>query len=286
MSTVAAYWALTKPGITRLVLLTTAVGFWLGARGHPGEALGSLLATLAGTALVAGGTNALNEWWERDADARMQRTRRRPLPAARLEPGAALLFAIAISVVGIVWLTVLVNGLTGFLAGLSLASYVFLYTPLKRYTPLALFVGAVPGALPILGGWTAAGRGLTAPGWALFSILFLWQIPHFIALGWLYREDYRRGGFATVGRDDAAGRLTAAQATIFAVLLCVVSLAPARLGLANPYYAAAATALGIVLVGWSVALLRAPSPRRARQLFLMTIAYLPVLLLLLVLLPR
>ena len=284
MASVAPYWELTKPGITRLVVLTAAAGFLLGARGAVDAAL--LAHALLGTALVAAGTNALNQWWERDADARMNRTRRRPLPAGQLRPDDALAFATTISIAGILWLAAFVNTLTAALAALSLASYVFAYTPLKRRTPLALFVGAVPGALPILGGWTAAGAGLTLPGWVLFGILFLWQLPHFLALGWLYRDDYLQGGFAMLSRADPDGRQTARQALLFAAALVVVSLLPARVGLAGTPYVVAAAALGFALLGWSAEMARHPSPARARLLFVASVLYLPALLLLLVSLPR
>ena len=284
MASVAAYWELTKPGITRLVALTAAAGFLLGTRGPVDP--GALAHALFGTALVAGGTNALNQWWERDADGRMHRTRRRPLPAGRLRPGDALAFGITIAVAGILWLAAFVNVLTAGLAAVSLVSYVFAYTPLKRRTPLALFVGAVPGALPILGGWTAAGAGLTVPGWVLFAILFLWQLPHFLALGWLYRDDYLAGGFAMLSRADHDGRLTARRALFFAAALVVVSLVPVRVGLAGTAYLVGAAALGLALLGWSAEMVRHPSPARARRLFLASILYLPALLLLLVTLPR
>jgi len=284
MASIAPYWELTKPGITRLVVLTAAAGFLLGARGGVDPAL--LVHALLGTALVAAGTNALNQWWERDADARMGRTRRRPLPTGQLRPRDALAFATSISIAGILWLAVFVNTLTAALAALSLASYIFAYTPLKRRTPLALFVGAVPGALPILGGWTAAGAGLTLPGWILFGILFLWQLPHFLALGWLYRDDYLRGGFAMLSRADPDGRLTARQALLFAAVLVAVSLLPTRVGLAGTPYLVGAAALGLALLGWSAAMVRHPSAARARRLFLASVLYLPALLLLLVSLPR
>jgi protoheme IX farnesyltransferase len=284
MASVAAYWDLTKPGITRLVVLTAAAGFLLGARDAVDPVL--LAHALLGTALVAGGTNALNQWWERDADARMNRTRRRPLPAGLLRPGDALAFAIIIAITGIVWLAAFVNTLTAGLAALSLASYVFVYTPLKRLTPLALFVGAVPGALPILGGWTAAGAGLTGAGWVLFGILFLWQLPHFLALGWLYRDDYVQGGFAMLSRGDPDGRVTARQALLFAAALVGVSLGPVPVGLAGTPYLVGAAVLGLALLGWSAEMMRHPSPARARRLFLASVLYLPALLLLLVILPR
>jgi len=284
MASAAPYWELTKPGITRLVVLTAAAGFLLGARRGVDPVL--LAHALFGTGLVAAGTNALNQWWECDADARMGRTRRRPLPAGRLRPGDALAFAIIIAITGILWLAAFVNALTAGLAAVSLASYVFAYTPLKRRTPLALFVGAVPGALPILGGWTAAGAGLTLPGWVLFGILFLWQLPHFLALGWLYRDDYLRGGFAMLSRTDADGRLTARQALLFAAALVVVSLVPAGVGLAGTPYLVGAAALGLALLGWSAEMVRHPNAARARRLFLASVLYLPALLLLLVSLPR
>ena len=275
---VAAYWALTKPGITWLVLLTTSVGFWMAAD----AVVFPLFAhTLVGAGLVVAGTNALNEWWERDADARMHRTRRRPLPAGALSPEAALVFAITISVVGLSWLAVLTNASTTLLAALSLALYVLAYTPLKRRTSWALFVGAVPGALPILGGWTAGGGDLSWAGLVLFAILFLWQIPHFLALGWLYREDYQRGGFAMLSRDDQDGHATGRQAIVFAAALLIVSLLPTFLGLAGPRYLGGAVVLGAVLVGYSAALLRAPTPVAARRLFGASVVYLPILLLLL-----
>ena len=278
-----AYWALTKPGITHLVVLTTAAGFWLGGPGAPNW---DMLAALLGTALVTAGTNALNQWWERDADARMARTCRRPLPSGSLSPRSAFVFGVSIAIVGLIWLALLVNPLTAWLAGASLASYVFLYTPLKRRTSLALFVGAVPGALPILGGWTAATGRVTLPAVVLFAILFLWQIPHFLALGWLYREDYRRGGFAMLSRCDTDGRDSGRLTVAFAAALLVTSLLPAFVGIAGPSYLATAAALGTMLLAYSGALLRAPTAVAARRVFHTSIAYLPALLLLLVILPH
>ena len=278
-----AFWDLTKPGITRLVLCTTAAGFVLGAHGRLDIVL--LAATLVGTGLVVSGTNALNQWWEREADARMERTARRPLPSGALAPAAALRFGLITSAAGLGWLFAVVNRPTALLAALSVGLYVLAYTPLKRRTPLALFVGAVPGALPILGGWTAAGEGLNVPGAVLFGILFFWQIPHFLALGWLYRDDYRRGGFAMWSRDDVDGGLTGRQAVVFAAVLLVASLLPTFVGLAGAAYAIAASVLGTVMVAYSVALWRMPTTRGARRLFAASIVYLPALLLLLLVLP-
>lgn len=179
-----AYWELTKPGITRLVLVTTAVGFYLGSRS--GVNLTLLFHTLLGTGLVAAGTNALNQHWERDVDARMRRTCRRPLPSGRLAPHRALAFASTISVLGIVQLVLAVNVRAALVVTLSLASYVFIYTPLKKRTTAATWVGAVPGALPVLAGWVASGSPVGPAAWALFGILFLWQLPHFLSLAWIY----------------------------------------------------------------------------------------------------
>ena len=278
-----AYWRLTKPGITRLVMVTAAAGYWLGARGEPSGA--ALLQTLLGSGLVISGTNGLNQWWERDADARMRRTRARPLPSGALRPPQALAFALTIAVLGITWLAAFVNVLTAGLAAASLALYILAYTPLKRRSPVALYVGAIPGALPILGGWTAAGAPLDAAGWTLFAVLFLWQLPHFLALGWMYRDDYRQAGFRVLSSVDPDGRLTARQALVCSVALVVVSFVPAWVGLAGLGYLIGAAGLGLVMLGWSLVLLREPTTARARGLFLTSVGYLPALLMLLVLLP-
>jgi len=278
-----AYWRLTKPGITRLVMVTAAAGYWLGARGEPSGA--ALLQTLLGSGLVISGTNGLNQWWERDADARMRRTRARPLPSGALRPPQALAFALTIAVLGITWLAAFVNVLTAGLAAASLALYILAYTPLKRRSPVALYVGAIPGALPILGGWTAAGAPLDAAGWTLFAVLFLWQLPHFLALGWMYRDDYRQAGFRVLSSVDPDGRLTARQALVCSVALVVVSFVPAWVGLAGLGYLIGAAGLGLVMLGWSLVLLREPTAARARGLFLTSVGYLPALLMLLVLLP-
>ena len=239
--------------------------------------------TLLGTALVAGGTNALNQLSERDVDARMRRTRSRPLPSGRLTPAAAGVFAAAISVLGVIYLAVTVNLLTAGLAALTLLSYVFLYTPLKRRTSLNTLVGAIPGALPIVGGWTAAGGGLDVAAGALFWILFLWQLPHFLALAWIYREDYRAGGLVMLGGEDPSGRMTGRMSLLFALALVPVSLAPTLLGLTGGLYFAGALILGVLYTGAGAAMSFATTDRRARRLFVTSIAYLPALLALMVL---
>jgi len=284
MRRVGAYWALTKPGITRLVLFTCAVGFWLGRRGRFEVAV--FLALVVGSGLVVSGTNALNQWWERGADARMQRTRGRPLPAGVLRPASALVFGTLIAVLGVAVLVTFVNGTTAALAAAALLIYILAYTPLKPRSPIALYVGAIAGALPIVGGWTASGAPITAAGYALFAILFFWQLPHFLALGWLYRDDYRNGGFAMLSGRDPDGRRSARRAAVFAFLLLVASLAPAWTGLAAMPYVVTALVLGGALIAWSLALVRTPDARHARRLFLASVVYLPALLILLVLLPR
>jgi protoheme IX farnesyltransferase len=275
------YLALTKPSITRMVVLTSAAGCYLGSRGE--VSLGLLAGTLVGTALVASGTNALNQWWERDVDARMERTRNRPLPAGRLTPASALYFALAISAAGVAALALLVNGLTALLGALSLTTYVLGYTPLKKRTSAATLVGTVPGALPILGGWTAATGSLEPGAWLLFGILALWQMPHFLALGWLYREDYGRGGLVMLGVRDPTGHRTGRHATVYASLLLILSVALTPAGMTGWAYALAALTLGVAYLYLSGRLAFAPSPRAARTLFVASLAYLPMLLLVMVL---
>jgi heme o synthase len=276
-----AFLELTKPRITQLVLLTAAAGFYLGA--PAGVDLRLLVPTLVGVALVAAGTNAFNQVRERDVDARMRRTQGRPLPSGRISPRAAAWFAAVISVSGVVYLAVAVNLLTAALAAVTLVSYVLLYTPLKRRTTLNTLIGAVPGALPIVGGWTAAGGALGPAVAALFWILFLWQLPHFLALAWIYREDYRRGGLAMVSVSDPAGHETARLALLYAVALVPVSLVPALLGVTGTLYFYGALLLGLGYAGAAVALGRAVTTARAWRVFLASIVYLPALLTLMVL---
>lgn len=271
-----AFVELTKPRITQLVVLTAAAGFVLAAR----QGLDSVLLanTLLGTALVAAGTNALNQVWERDLDALMARTRRRPLPAGRLSLVAALTFGAAIAVGGIVYLRLTVGAVTAVLATLTLVSYVFIYTPLKRRTPLNTLIGAVPGALPIVGGWTAAGGSIDSAALALFGIVFLWQLPHFLALAWLYREDYARAGFHMLGARDPDGRGTGRHAAVFASVLLPVSLMPTALGVTGSVYFWGAAVLGLGLIAASAALATGRSRTWARRLFATSVAYLPLLL--------
>ena len=279
--------ALTKPRIVLLVAITAAAGYALGLRTlapgqYPASSMAAtwwvLLHALFGTSLAAGGTSALNMIVERDVDAMMHRTARRPLPAGRISVRTASAFAWTISALGVLELVLFVNGTTAILAAATLLVYVFLYTPLKRRTSLATLVGAIPGALPIVGGWTAAGAPLDARAAALFAILFLWQLPHVLALSWIHREDYARAGLRMMSVNDAEGSATFRQATLDSAALLPISLAPALLSMAGWPYFILALVLSGSLIALALAGARAPSPVRARRLFLATLAYLPLLL--------
>jgi protoheme IX farnesyltransferase len=272
------YLALTKPRIVALVLVTVAAGFYLGAPGGVSAAV--LLHTLVGTALVAGGTNALNQVYEADVDARMRRTRNRPIPSGRLSRRAGSAFAWAVGVGGVLYLLVLVNLMVALLAAATLISYVFLYTPLKRRSPLATLVGAVPGALPVVGGWAAARGGLGSGAWILFALLFLWQLPHFLALAWIYRDDYASAGLKMAAQGDAMGHGTFRQATGYAAALFSVALLPAVAGMAGNLYALGALALSSWMVWAAASAAQHPSIPSARRLFRVSVAYLPGILLL------
>ncbi len=270
------FYILTKPSITRLVVMTTAAGFYLGSGAHFRLVL--FVQTLVGTILVASGTNALNQWWERDVDARMRRTMHRPLPAGRLAPRTALLFASAIAAAGVAWLGAFVNGLTALLAALTVVSYVLCYTPLKQRTTLNTLVGAVPGALPILGGWTAASGRLEVPAWLLFAVLFLWQLPHFLALAWMYKEDYARGRLKMLSIEDPDGRRTGRHPFAWSIGLAVASLLLTPAGVTGTWYTVTAIGLGATLALLASIMAIEPSARAARRLFLASVIYLPVML--------
>jgi protoheme IX farnesyltransferase len=280
-SKAAAYLELTKPGITRLVLVTTAAGFYLA--GGASASLLLFLNALFATALVASGTNALNQWFERDADRYMRRTARRPLPSGRLSSREAVVFAWGISLAGLVYFALFVNMLTAFVVGFTLGSYVFIYTPLKRKTWISTLVGAVPGALPIVAGWTATGKPLTASAWALFAIMFVWQLPHFFALAWIYREDYRKAGFQMLTVVDSTGARAAWQSLFYAAVLIPISLLPTVFGLTGQIYLAGALVLGVAFLLPTVLMLtRGPNEKFAWRTFVASIAYLPLLLILMV----
>jgi len=266
---------LTKPRLNLLVLLTTFAGMYLAA--PHGVAPLTLLHTLIGTALVAGGASALNQVWERETDGLMRRTRTRPVPDGRLQPGESTRFGIVLSLVGLAQLAIGVNLESAAVAALTLGSYVFLYTPLKRRTWLSTLVGAFPGALPPIIGWAAATDEISLAAITLFAIVFFWQIPHFLAIAWLYREDYARAGLPLLPVIEPDGRSTGRQAFAFAAGLLPVSIAPAFFGLAGPVYVTAAVILGVALLGLSAQFARERSTGSARRLFLASIIYLPVL---------
>lgn len=276
----ADFLELTKPGITRMVLLTTGVGFLLAGTGPLDWVL--LLNTLIGTGLAASGTNALNQVLERDVDALMRRTRNRPLPAGRMSLATGATFATAISLLGIAWLLALVGALPAAVVAVTLVSYVFVYTPLKRVTNLSTLIGGIPGALPIVAGWTAAGGALDAGALVLFAILFLWQIPHFLALAYVYREDYRRGGLVMLTLGDEHGRRTARQAMLYSLSLVPVSLLLTLVGVSGSLYYWGALALGAAFLAAALPMLMHATERRAWRLFAASVAYLPALLVLMV----
>lgn len=279
--------ALAKPRIVLMVLVTAAAGYAAasGVRfsARPGITAFGLVQLLIGTALVAAGTNALNQLVERDADALMRRTARRPLPAGRVTAGEALAFAAGTGTLGVAWLAAFTNALTAALAALTLVSYVMVYTPLKRRTPLSTVVGAVPGALPIVGGWTAAGGGLGPEAAVLFAILFLWQLPHFLALSWMYRADYARAGFRVLSVDDPDGAMTFRQMALHAIAVLPVALAPSLIGMTGSLYFAGALAASLLFAWAGVRAARERSAAGARLLFIVSLVHLPTLLVLLVL---
>jgi protoheme IX farnesyltransferase len=275
----ADYLELTKPRITLLVVFTALVGFVMASPGPVSAA--ALTPALLGIGLVAGGASALNMLLERDTDALMQRTRERPLPAGRLRPAEALLFGLVLSGLGLATLAWLSGGLCAAVALVTWASYLFLYTPLKRRTSLSTLVGAVPGALPPVIGWAAARGGLEPGAYVLFAILFLWQVPHTLAIAWIYRDDYARGGLPVLPVLDPEGHLTGRQTVIHSLALLLVSLAPAVAGGAGWVYLAGAAALGSGLLAFAVRLAVVRSVAAARALFLASVAYLPALFLLL-----
>jgi len=267
---------LTKPRVVTMILVTTLVGFYLASSGTPDWWL--LAAALAGTGLAAGGTLALNQYLERDADAHMRRTQGRPLPSGRLQPLDALLFGAALTAVGLAILTVLVNPLAGFVTALTVVTYLGAYTPLKRRTPLCGVVGALPGALPPVTGWVAATGQVDAGAVVLFAILFLWQLPHSLAIAQLYAADYARAGFRLLPIVDRDGHSTERQILINCVALLAVGMMPTLLGLAGLVYCAAALLLGTAFVACGLASLLRPSQAAARRVMVASLIYLPVLL--------
>ncbi|HWD18995.1 MAG TPA: heme o synthase [Verrucomicrobiae bacterium] len=267
---------LFKARLTTLVLLTTLVGFYVGSRGAP--AYGLMLNTLAATALLASGASALNQLLEREHDAKMRRTQDRPLPSGRMTPETALLIGGGCACAGLIYLALAVNLLTAVLGAVTLCSYVLVYTPLKRLTTLNTAVGAIPGALPPLMGWTAARNNISGEGWALFAILFFWQLPHFLAIAWMYRDEYRKAGFVMLPVVDPDGARTGRQAFCHTLGLLPLSLCPFVFRLDGPVYLFGALLLGAAFVWQAWRFSRELTEARARALFYTSIIYLPLLL--------
>ena len=274
----AAYIELTKPRILTLVLVTTALGFFLGGRGV--HSLPLLFYTLLGTACVAGGSAVLNHYLERDVDRTMHRTRNRPLPTGIVKPSTAMSYGLSLVLGGVAILLFAANLLTAFLALLSAFLYVVVYTPMKRLTWLNTSFGAIPGALPPMGGWTAATGELDLGAWALFLILFAWQHPHFYAIAWIFREDYQRGGFKMLPVVEPEGKRTCRHIIAFSVLLIGASTLPAILGLTGKVYLYGAMLMGLGLLGAGISLTLTRSELDARRLLRASVVYLPLLFLL------
>jgi protoheme IX farnesyltransferase len=268
-----------KPELTLLSVLTAVGSSYLAAR-EMGNYL-SLLHTFIGTLLVGGAAGALNQYIEREYDAQMKRTAQRPIPAGRVQPADALFFGIVLAVGGILYLTLAGNITAGILALLTLTSYLFVYTPLKRRTPFATIIGGIPGALPPLIGWVVASGNLTREAWALFFILFFWQMPHFLALAWMYRNDYARAGYKILSVLDSSGKITGRQALIYCVALIPASLLPTLIGMAGMIYFSVMILASTGFLFLAVSMYRLHTTKTARRLFYASLVFLPMLFFLL-----
>jgi heme o synthase len=277
------YYILTKPEVNLLILMTASAGFYLGSRGP--FRLAGLLNTLIGTLLVAGGTATLNQWMERNWDARMRRTAKRPLPAGRLRAGEAFLFGLLLSIAGGLYLKIAVNGLAAVLAISTLLSYLLVYTPLKRVTPLCTLLGAFPGAMPTLIGWAGAADSIGRRAWYLFAILFLWQFPHFLAIALMYREDYQRAGYRMLPRFDQDARFTRGEILAFTVLLVVATMLPG-IWHAGAVYTMVTAGAGAFLFYHVIKLTQSASTLLASRVLHASVMYLPVVLGMLVICKR
>jgi protoheme IX farnesyltransferase len=275
------YIALTKPRITWLILMSTGVGYFFGVQGAlPGWFAGhwlTLLHTILGTGLIASGTAALNQWYERVADGKMRRTQARPLPSGRLNPGKALVFAIAISIAGFADLWFGANPLAAILGLITLLTYLFVYTPLKQRSPHSTTIGAIPGAMPPLIGFAAARGTLTWEAWVLFAILFLWQFPHFYAIAWMYKDDYARAGIRMLPVVEPDGKSTARRILLYSIALIPISLMPKFFAMAGNIYLCGAFALGLAFLYYGLRIRTNRTRQQARRVLLASVVYLPVL---------
>jgi heme o synthase len=276
----ADYLALTKPRVVLMVLFTTFVGFYLGSPGHLHWLM--LLHTLVGVTLASAGTMALNQYLERDLDARMRRTQRRPLPDGRLQPSQALTFGLAMTATGLIYLTLAGQLLSGLLTSVSVGSYLLLYTPLKQRTPFCLIIGAVPGALPPVTGWVAAAGELPLAAWTLFALVFCWQIPHSLAIALLHRDDYARADFRLLPLEDPCGWRTGWQVVSGCVALLPIGLLPTSMHVAGAFSGAASVMLGLGLLACGMRLATSCSTSAVRGLLRASLTYLPTLLAVLV----
>jgi protoheme IX farnesyltransferase len=278
------YIELTKPRITWLILMSTGIGYFFGLPGAAGWwqflksiPLLSLFHTILGTGLIASGTAALNQWYEREADRKMKRTAKRPLPAGRIAPAGALAFGLALSLAGFLELWRGVNLLAGLLGAFTLLSYLFVYTPMKQRTWWSTTVGALPGAMPPMIGFAAAAGTLRRDSWVLFAILFLWQFPHFYSIAWMYKEDYARAGIRMLPVVEPDGRSTARQIVLFGLALIPVSLAPALLGMSGRIYLVGALFLGLWFLYSGLRVAAERTALRARGVLLASVLYLPLI---------
>ena len=272
--------ALAKPRLNLLVVASTLAGYWMA--GTDGLGALRLVGTLLGTGLVAGGASAFNQLFERDLDALMRRTRMRPLADQRLQPIEGAVFATAIAVTGLLMLAAAANLLAAAVALVTLVSYVLIYTPLKRRSSLATVIGGIPGALPPIIGWAAARGDLSANAWILFGIVFLWQLPHFLAIAWICREDYARAGYLMLPVIEPDGRSTGRQSVLYAAALVPLSLAPTLMGLAGKSYFAGALVLGLIFTALTIRFANTRSVRDARWVFFGSIIYLPLIWILMI----
>jgi protoheme IX farnesyltransferase len=272
---VSAYAELTKPRITFLIVLTSAAGFCLGAKG--GLDYARFAHAMLGVALLSSGIATLNQYMERDLDGLMRRTQLRPLPSGKLAPVEALIFGAGLTLIAEAYLALLVNPLTALLGLTVVAGYLFMYTPLKTRTTLSTAVGAFPGAMPPLIGWTAASGEMTMGAWVLFAILFLWQFPHFLAIAWMYREDYGRAGIKMLPVVEPEGRITGQQIVAYTLMLLPVSLIPTLIGISGKIYFYGAIVLGLLFLFSSITAALSKSRQQARRLLLASVLYLPLL---------
>ena len=276
----AAYVELTKPRIALMLVLTSAAGFYLGTAN--GFDVTLFFNSMIGIALLASGVATLNQVWERKTDALMERTAKRPLPTQKISFTEALVFGISFCLVAEIYLAFLVNSLTAILGLTVIVGYVLLYTPLKTRTSASTAIGAIPGAMPPLMGWTASANEISLGAWALFAMLFLWQFPHFLAIAWMYKEQYAKAGILMLPVIEPEGKITARQIVIFTLLLLPVSLAPFFLGFAGLIYLVGAILLGLWFLAASIKTARAKSVAEARKLLLVSVLYLPLIFALMV----